>query len=260
MDLSNENVIHIKNKDLEYLQFRKLNELGVKHAYTLKSKGYNFKNSDQEIVNKSFKCICDELNMNFNNLTRLVQTHTNVVESIKSPKLYEELKDVDGVITNVSDIPLATTNADCILYLIYDNKNKVIGSVHSGWRGTYQRIIENAVDLMIEKYNSKLEDIMIFICPSIRRCHFEVSKDVKDMFEEKFKFTGKLNEIIFDGKEEEKYYIDTVNLNNILLENKGILKENIIDSRICSVCNSEIVSSYRVEGKDFISSTAIISL
>lgn len=260
MDLSNENIIHVKNKDLEYIQFRKLNELGIKHAYTLKSKDYNFKNTNQEIVNKSFKCICEKLNMNFNNLTRPIQTHKNVIESIKSPKLREELENVDGVITNVKDIPIATTNADCILYLIYDKKNKVIGSIHSGWRGTYQRIIENAVDLMIDKYNSKVEDIMIFICPSIRKCHFEVSKDVKDMFEEKFKFTGKLDEIIFDSKQEGKYYIDTVHLNNILLENKGILKENIIDSLICSVCNSEIVSSYRVEGKDFISSTAIISL
>ena len=61
MDLSNENIIHVKNKDLEYIQFRKLNELGIKHAYTLKSKDYNFKNTNQEIVNKSFKCICVQL-------------------------------------------------------------------------------------------------------------------------------------------------------------------------------------------------------
>lgn len=260
MDLSNENVIHIKGKNIEYLQFRKLNEIGIKHAYTLKNKNYNFKNPNKEIVDKSFRCICDELNINFNNLTRPFQTHTNKIEDIKTKKTYEELENVDGVITNVNNIPLATTNADCILYLIFDKKNKVIGSIHSGWRGTYKRIIENAVDLMIEKYSSKPEDIMIFICPSIRKCHFEVSSDVKDMFKERFEFTNKLDEIIFNGEKENKYYIDTVHLNNILLENKGILKENIIDSLICSVCNSEKISSYRVEGKDFISSTAIISL
>ena len=36
MDLSNENVIHIKDKDMEYLQFRKLLEYSeIKHLYTL---------------------------------------------------------------------------------------------------------------------------------------------------------------------------------------------------------------------------------
>ena len=54
--------------------------------------------------------------------------------------------------------------------------------------------------------------------------------------------------------------IDTVLINKILLTGLGIRKENIIDSDICSVCNSNKISSYRVEGKDFKLATAIISL
>ena len=83
---------------------------------------------------------------------------------------------------------------------------------------------------------------------------------MKKIFEEKFKFTGRLDEFIFKGKKEGKYYIDTVYLNNILLENLGIRKENIIDSGICSVCNSELIGSYRVQGIDFTRATGLICL
>jgi hypothetical protein len=40
----------------------------------------------------------------------------------------------------------------------------------------------------------------------------------------------------------------------------GIKEENIIDSEICSVCNSDIINSYRADGEDFKLSAAIISL
>ena len=47
---------------------------------------------------------------------------------------------------------LATTNADCILLLIYDPIKKVIANVHSGWKGTLQKISVKAVDKMIEEF------------------------------------------------------------------------------------------------------------
>ena len=40
----------------------------------------------------------------------------------------------------------------------------------------------------------------------------------------------------------------------------GIKDSNIIDSDICSVCNSDKINSYRVEGKGFKLATAVISL
>ena len=54
--------------------------------------------------------------------------------------------------------------------------------------------------------------------------------------------------------------IDTVYINRILLKEIGLKDENIIDCDICSVCNSDEVNSYRVEGKDFRLATSIISL
>lgn len=261
-DLSNDVVIQKNKNGMNYLQFRKLLELNIKHAYALKSDFWNIekKARNLEARKESFRRLCEAIELNSENLTKPNQMHTNNVAIIDKVCTLEELKDTDGVITNKPNIVLATTNADCILYMLYDHKNKVIANVHSGWRGSYQRIIEKTVDKMIKNFNSNPEDIIVCICPSIRRCCFEVSTDVKDMFCEKFSFLKNIDEFIVNGYNENKFYIDTVGINNCLLQAKGIKKENIYDSKICSVCNSDLVHSYRAEKEEFKLSAAIISL
>lgn len=261
-DLSNENIIQINKNGINYIQFKKLLELGIKHAYSLKSENIEIRKQggDPKTEKESYEKLCNAIELDINNLSRPDQQHTDTVKVINKVCTKEELRKTDGLITNQKNIILATTNADCILYLIYDPKNKVIANVHSGWRGSYQRIVEKSIDKMILEFGSKPEDIIICICPSIRRCCFEVDKDIKEMFKEKFSFIENLDRFIINGYIENKFYIDTVGINNYLLQNKGIKKENIHDSGICSVCNSDLVHSYRVEKNEFKLATAIISL
>ena len=61
-------------------------------------------------------------------------------------------------------------------------------------------------------------------------------------------------------KDKKKWNIDTVLINKIILEQKGLKPENIIDSGICSVCNSDLIHSYRVEKQGYGLNTALISL
>lgn len=277
-DLSNENVIHIRKEGIGYLQFRKLLEYSdvINHAYSLGiDRNYRTTRAadsaplSQEEYNKAkndYKDLCEEINANYINVAKPNQAHTrNIfsvdkkVETDKPDFNLREYDKTDGLVTNKKNIILATTNADCILYLIYDPKNKIIANVHSGWRGTYQRIIEKTIDKMKE-LGSRPEDIIICICPSIRKCCFEVENDVKEMFQEKFSFLKNINKHIINGYNPNKFHIDTVEINNQLLQNKGIKKENIYDSGICSVCNSDIIHSYRIEKSKFKLGTAIISL
>lgn len=263
-DLSNSIVVQTNKNGMSFLQFKVLLNLGVKHAYALKSDKLNLKYFggalDKSAEVASYQALCECVGLDYKNVVRPMQKHTNVVKCVD--KVYESfiLKDVDGLITDSSDVVLATTNADCILYLLYDKKKNIIGNVHSGWKGSYQRIIENAIDIMIKKYQSNPEDIIVCICPSIRKCCFEVSADVKDMFWDKFSFLDNINQFILNGYNEGKFFIDTVGINNCLLRKKGILQRNIYDSGICSLCNSDMVHSYRNEGKSYKLSTAIIAL
>lgn len=258
--LDNENVIEISANGVNYLQFKCLLNLGVRHAYSLKSIGLDFSHAKENLETEklSYSKLCDVVGLDNEYVVKGNQDHTNIVKVIDSIESPENLENVDGLITNKNNIILATTNADCILYMLYDKKKKIIGNIHSGWKGSYQRIIENAIDIMIYDFNSNPEDIIVCICPSIRACCFEVGKDVRDMFYKKFCFLKNIDDFIL--KKESKYFIDTVGINNCLLINKGIKLENIYDSGICSVCNKNKIHSYRSEGKNFKRATAIISL
>ena len=107
---------------------------------------------------------------------------------------------------------------------------------------------------MNDKYNCDYKDIIVCICPSIRKCHFEVDYDVYKMFEEKFNYDE-----IYE-KKGNKWYIDTVKISKIKLLKLGITEKNIIDSNICTVCNSKYINSYRADKEKFKLNTAIISL
>ena len=158
MDLSNENVIHIKKDGLEYLQFKKLLEYNniITHVYTL-GIDINFKTDTfyktplppKELSNilKNYKKICSSLEIDYTNIVKTNQEHNNNI-SIVNKKIntnkpdinIKEYNNVDGLITDKPNLVLSTTNADCILLLLFDPVKKVIANVHSGWSGTLQEI------------------------------------------------------------------------------------------------------------------------
>lgn len=262
MITSNEKIICKEYKGMEYIQFKKLLDMGIKHAYTLKGVNTNFR-SDSKEEKECYSKIYEAIGLDVNTLVKPLQKHTSNVKCIDKVYPRGAFPNTDGLITDKPNIALTTTNADCILFMFYDPVKKVIANVHSGWKGTFQKISEKAVVKMITNYKCNPENIYCFISPSIRKCHFEVDEDVKDLCEDIFKFTGKTNEFIEKGKlvdNKQKYMIDTVFINRILLTKIGLKDENIIDCDICSVCNSDKVNSYRAEGKDFKLATSIISL
>lgn len=284
-DLSNENVIHVKNKNIEYLQYRKLLEYKdiISHAYTLglnvgfKVTGANNKIEDNgyDFVINSYKNICESIGCNYKNVIRANQDHTDKVKIItekttKEPelKLTKEIVE-DGLITNKKNIVLSTTNADCILLMFFDPVKKVIANTHSGWKGTVQRISVKTIRKMKEQFGCEPKDIICCISPSIRKCHFEVDEDVKAIFLNEFKnLEGNkfmndivsIEKIIEKNPQKNKWNIDTVLINKILMKEEGLKPENIIDSGICSMCNSDIIHSYRVEKENYKTEAALIEL
>ena len=275
MNLSNENIIHQKRNGIEYLQFKKLLEYkkDITHAYVIgldknfrTSRGENNPIDEEEynIAVNSYKTLCRELGLDYGNIVKTNQTHTKNVKQVneKSNGIepdFSKYKDTDGLITNQESLILATTNADCILLLFYDPVKKVIANVHSGWKGTLQRISVETIHKMKEQYKCNPQDIICCICPSIRKCHFEVDEDVYKMFKEQFQDLNDLDNKIIERKGN-KWHIDTVLINQEILKKEGLKSENIIDSGICSVCNKQIIHSYRAEGANYGLSTAIITI
>ena len=252
MDLTNNIIIHKNLEGIEFIQFRKLLEYpNLKHCYTLRKNDVNVqtKNGDKTELLNSYKKIGKALEIDWETIVKPYQTHTDRVEKVT--KTDEQFENVDGVITNKMDIMLCTTSADCTSLLLYDDTKKVVGDVHSGWRGTLKQIAKKSVEKMIREFECKPEDIVCCIGPCIKKCHFEVEEDVMEMFKDEFSYTNRINEIIEIGRVSKegakKYNIDTTLINQIILMEVGLKKENIIDSGLCTVCNSNLFHSYRAE-------------
>ena len=248
-DLSNENIVHIKNDEVEYIQFKKLLEYPkIRHCYTIR-KNLNFKiYEDDSKLKESYNKISKYLKWNKQNIVKPHQTHTDNIEDVEN--CLEEFDNVDGVITNKKNIILCTTSADCTSILLFDPIKTVIADVQSGWKGTLKKIGKKATLKMINDYGSNPEDIIACICPYIKKCHFEVEYDVKKAFEEEFSYMKDFDEIISVGSVKQniqKYNIDTGIININLLKEAGLREENIINSNICTVCNKSKFHSYRVD-------------
>ena len=270
IDLSNDVVTHIKNK--EYLQFKKLEKYNdiLAHAYSVGiEKSYRTFKANREQLSKedyekninNYKILCTQIGLDYSNLIKANQAHTDNIICINNTEKNSTIDTInlsDGLITNKSKLILATTNADCILLLFFDPVKKVIANVHSGWKGTLQKISQKTVNKMSKIYGCNPKDIIVCMCPSIRKCHFEVEKDVKDMFYDQFNNLENINSFII--KKDDKWLIDTILINKIILKQAGILEQNIEDSGICSVCNKEIIHSYRAEGDGYGLATAVIAL
>lgn len=278
-DLSNENVIHVKKNGVEYLQFRKLLEYSdiIKHAYAIGLEP-NFRTAraknatpltkeEYEKAVNDYKKLATLVGIDYIDIAKPNQAHTKNIKVVEKkvngnePDFnLKEYEQIDGLVTDKKNIALATTNADCILLLFFDPTKRVIANVHSGWRGTLQRISIEAVNKMKNDYGCNPADIICCICPSIRKCHFKVHKDVQEPFYNEFKDLKEIDEIIVPVDGEERWSIDTVKINEIILVQAGLKKTNIIDCGICSVCNSDLIHSFRVEKETYGLETALIEL
>lgn len=253
-DLSNENVIHIKKDDFEYIQFRKLLEYkNIQHCFTLKPLDFASNNTyekKKEEVMHNYQILGEEFRFSEKNICRPKQTHTDKVEKIEEGDegvYLPKFDNVDGLITDKANKILVLGFADCTPLFFYDTAKNVIANIHSGWKGTLQIIGVRTVEKMIKEYDCKPEDIICCIGPHIRKCHFEVDKDIKDLFYHQFKDLENIEEMITYDQEKDKYYIDTAEINKQTLINIGLKQENIIDSNICTVCHSDICHSFRAE-------------
>lgn len=267
MDLTNENVLQMNVNGVEMLKFRKLEEFeNVVHAFSLKP--LNFRN--REGMADDYRVLFEALGLRYESLVKLWQTHTDNILVLDDKKNMdtadvglEYLKDVDAVITNKAQITLATTSADCLCVLLYDDKKGVIGNVHSGWRGTFKKIVQKTVLKMNEVYGCEFNDIMAFLMPAIRKCCFEVDVDVMEMCKDIFGYLGANDRIISTGRivdGKQKYNIDSILINKLLLDEVGVPSCNVFDSEICSFCASEKIHSKRADGEGYELGTTVIMM
>lgn len=228
--------------------------LGGVSSGCFSSMNLSFTRGDRaENVMENYIKISSAMGFDPQNIVASSQTHTvNIKKAEASHRgrgfnLPKDYTDIDGLITNVPEVVLTTFFADCVPLLLFDPVKKVIGSAHSGWKGTVNKIGKNIVGEMTEAYGSNPKDIVAVIGPSVCQECYEVSRNVIDMF--KTAYAPSLWDKLFYPTLPGKYRL---NLWNACLENfleAGIPSENISLPDICTCCNPQFLYSHRADGE-----------
>lgn len=186
--------------------------------------------------------LAESLNIDHQRFMVPSQQHTNIVRWLSESELQEQpnLTGVDGLVSQVSGMPLLLHFADCVPVMLADSKTRTISVIHAGWRGTASGIVSNAVRMLIER-GSDPRDIAIAIGPAIAPCCFETAVDVARQLESSTPgASGLIN------YKNDKAYPDLKAINALQAKNAGV---NLIDvSNLCTACNPHIFYSHRQSG------------
>jgi polyphenol oxidase len=201
----------------------------------------------------------------------LCQIHSDIVYVVESAGIPqgESAPQGDALITRDGGILLAVQTADCIPILLADTKQRAVAAIHSGWRGTAQRIVEKTLGRMQMEFGTRPADVIAAIGPGIGGCCYEVGHEVVKEFAAKFPvarewFDGPF-EALENGDADSNWLpwltmrppghappaptakLDLIAANRAILASAGVLPGNISSSNLCTACRSDLFFSYRRE-------------
>lgn len=251
----------LEKGELPVLHYPLLDACGmVKHCFTTRGGGAS--KGMFESLNLSFTRGDDEADVQENyarvasffgtDKTQFVcsdQTHTTNVRrvgkedagyGVTRPRPY---KDVDGLVTDEPGIILSTFYADCVPLFFVDPVHRAIGLSHSGWRGTVGRMGAVTLSVMQREFHTRPEDVLAAVGPSICQDCYEVSEDVILEFQKYYREDCQSE--LYYRKENGKYQLNLWRANEIVMEEAGILPENIHTTQWCTCCNPELLYSHR---------------
>ena len=260
----NENKLHMQvkeNNGVTYLTYPSFEQFpDIVHCFSTRlggvsqgifsSMNLSFTRGDEEnAVKDNYRRLSAAVGFSLEDIVTSDQTHTTNVQlvgaedrgkGVTRPRTY---KDVDGMITNVPGLVLATFYADCVPLYFIDPVHRAIGLSHSGWRGTVAKIGAVTVRRMQEEFGSKPSEIYAAVGPSICQDCYEVSEDVIEQFKENF--AEEQWDSLFYGKPDGKYQLDLWEANHQIMLEAGIREEHISLPNLCTCCNPEFLFSHR---------------
>jgi polyphenol oxidase len=191
----------------------------IAHGVSTKDVG-TMKNEDSTVSQSGIKRFLKFLNLS-EEAVCMKQVHGGDVAVVKD-KIDFQISSVDGLITNIKNIPLLVFVADCLPILFYDPRKGVVGVGHAGRKGLQSGVIKNIIEKYKSEFGSSPEDIIVGIGPGIEKKCYKVDGELLDIRE----------------------------IANEQLLSEDIKNENIENMDICTKCNMDKFYSYRGGDKD----------
>ena len=204
-------------------------------------------------------------------MVTLRQIHSDVPYLVARSTFAQEpeLPTGDALLTGESGVLLAVETADCIPILLADTRTHTIAAIHSGWRGTLNRIAEKMLGRMRMEFGTQPEDVIAALGPGIGGCCYEVGHEVAREFAAKFPnardwFKGKFDAIAAgdndpnwlpwltvkppgQAAERPRVHLDLIAANRAILAAAGVPRERISASNFCTACRTDLLFSHRRE-------------
>lgn len=247
-----------------YFVFRNLEDTKlVRHGFSTRLGGVSegcfsemnlsfTRGDDPEHVRENFRRIGEAIGFEPESVVMSRQTHTTNVRLVtekdrgKGYTVPLEYTDVDGMITNVPGLMLATFYADCVPLFFVDPVHRAVGLSHSGWKGTAGRMGAVTVKRMKEAFGTEPEHLRVAVGPSICQDCYEVSEDVALVFKKEFR--AHADERLLYRKPNHKYQLNLWRANEIVLLEAGVRPEHLAMPGICTCCNPKLLFSHRASG------------
>ena len=211
---------------------------------------------DVDTIEKNRQLLCMELGIQPDRLLMPHQVHGVEVRCITQDFLrlsaserQEILEGVDALMTNVKEVCIGVSTADCIPIIIYDPEHTAACVVHAGWRGTVRRITLQAVEAMTTVYHSDPDKLKAVIGPGISLQNFEVGDEVYAQFSAaSFPMDVVSCKMpAMNGNPQKKWHIDLWGSNRLQLLDAGLLAEHIQVAGICTYdCYDDFFSARRL--------------
>ena len=191
-----------------------------------------------EAIRKNREALCRLLDITDDRLPQPHQVHKAEIAVVDEQRDID-LEGYDALMTNVEEVCIGVSTADCIPVLLYDPRQRAVCAVHAGWRGTVMRIVEQSIARMTEVYGTNPADLIAQIGPGIHLESFEVGDEVYQAFED----AGfDMNSI---SKKYEKWHIDLPECNRLQLISAGVPESQVSVSPVCTYMQSDTYFSAR---------------
>jgi YfiH family protein len=202
---------------------------------------------DEKNVNENRLRLCRAMEIGPDRVTQAQLVHGNNIEVItgSSPKSFSyKFPETDGLVTNSINRPLFIPVADCAAVAFFDPQKRVIGMLHSGWKGVVNRINQKMIETMRVTYGSDPSDILVGVSPCLGPCCYEVRQDFISTFTGAFPAKAK---DFFLPQIDDTIHFDMWSALRWQLEESGIAPEHIEGPTLCTACCVDEFYSYRKE-------------
>lgn len=210
---------------------------------------------DVQHVQQNREILCQFLGLPFSHLLMPHQTHHDKVckidesfLSLSQSEREQRLEGIDALMTDLPDVCVSVSTADCIPVLLYDDVHHAVAAVHAGWRGTVSSIVRKTVERMEEVYHTDVNDVKAVIGPGISLDAFEVGDEVYDAFQSAGFPMLQIAKRYVLSEEKTKWHIDLWEANRWELLQSGVPFSHIHLSGICTYSHNDRFFSARRAG------------